>query len=117
MFPIIPIAFKPCYSSFADEQREIIEFAKSIGIHSLLQKEEVRRVFVAWVREAMIGRKKEKYPYLLWLYLDACSHIYGIGDYSAGYHRGWTAGVGKFLRDGLTDEEFIFVTAKVNVEV
>lgn len=83
-----------------------------MGIKSLIDKESIRDVFIAWVREAMVGKRKEKYPYVLWYYLDVCSHVYGIDGYSPGHHSGWEAGVGKFLRDGMTEEEFAFITTK-----
>jgi hypothetical protein len=112
MFPEISPFFKPCYASAEDEKVEIIKFARSIGVSSLLDKEDVRKVFVAMVQNAMVEKRKQKYPFILWLYLDACSDFYGIDGYSAGHHQGWNQGVGKFLRDGLTEEEFAFITAE-----
>jgi hypothetical protein len=91
-----------CWEDFP----KVLQFCKSIGITDLTEKDLVRTVFVKWVQQ----RTQEKYPFVLWLYLDVCSHLFGIEGYSPGYNRGWERGVGAFLKEGMDEETFSFIT-------
>jgi hypothetical protein len=76
-----------------------LSYCRSIGISDLTNAENVRKAFIS----AFKTEQKVLY-FALWLYLDVCSDTFGLDYFSPGHARGWTHGVGKFLKEGMDEE-------------